>query len=67
MEHKHSKPETVKRRVALVQGESFRCVAVEIKPGRWSRMDDGTELPRVLEVLQVLDVRDSSVLGKPGK
>ncbi len=46
------------RRIALVQGESFRCVAIEAKPGRWMKADDGAELPRVLEIVRVLGESD---------
>jgi hypothetical protein len=65
MDHSSSKPKTVKLRTALVQGESFRCVAIEIKPGRWKNVQDGTEIPRVLEILQVIDDGGSRPLEKP--
>lgn len=54
-----------KRRIALVQGELFRCVAVESELGRWTKVDDGAELPRVLEVLQVLGERNAEGIRKP--
>jgi hypothetical protein len=53
MEFNNSKPKEVKHRIALVQGESFRCMAVENAPNRWTNLQDGTELPPVLEILQV--------------
>jgi hypothetical protein len=65
MDHSSSKPKTVRHRTALVQGESFRCVAIEIKPGRWKNVQDGTELPRVLEILQVIDDGGSKPLIQP--
>ena len=43
----------VTHRIALVQGESFRCMAVEGAPNRWTKLDDGTELPHVLEILHI--------------
>jgi hypothetical protein len=51
-------PPAPMRRIALVQGESFRCVAIEAKPGRWMKADDGAELPRVLEIVRVLGESD---------
>jgi hypothetical protein len=55
MELSHSKQWKLKPRIALVQGESFRCVAIESKPGRWKKVQDGSELPQVLEILLVLE------------
>jgi hypothetical protein len=55
MEFHNSKAVAVKPRTALVQGESFRCVAVEIRPGHWRKLQDGAELPPVLDVVSVLD------------
>jgi hypothetical protein len=63
MELSHSKLSKVKPRIALVQGESFRCVAIEAKPGRWKKIQDGSELPPVLEILLVLE-NDNSVLAR---
>ncbi len=55
MELSNSKtPAAVKLRTALVQGESFRCVAVEVLPGHWRKLQDGAELPPVLDVVSVL-------------
>jgi hypothetical protein len=50
----NSKPVEEKHRIALVQGESFRCVAVEADRGRWRKVHEKTELPRVLEVVAVI-------------
>jgi hypothetical protein len=60
MEFSSSKRREVKPRVALVQGESFRCVAVETTLGRWMKVQDGSELPHVLEIVQVMEVGRSS-------
>ena len=46
--------ERFKHRIALVQGEGFRCVAAEFAADRWRQVPGGTELPRVLEVVAVL-------------
>jgi hypothetical protein len=51
--------------IALVQGESFRCVAVEITNGRWKSIQEGTELPPVLEVLKIMGNCDASFFGTP--
>jgi hypothetical protein len=64
MELSHSKQWKAKPRIALVQGESFRCVAIESKPGRWQRVQDGSELPPVLEILLVLENDNSVPAGK---
>jgi hypothetical protein len=53
MEFNNSKLKEVTHRIALVQGESFRCMAVEGAPNRWTKLDDGTELPHVLEILHI--------------
>jgi len=65
MDSSSSKPKEVKHRIALVQGESFRCVAVEIAHGRWKSVQGGTELPPVLEVLKIKGNCDASFFGKP--
>lgn len=64
MDSSSSKPEKVKPRIALVQGELFRCVALEITAGRWKRVQDGAELPQVLEILKVIGNGDSSFFEK---
>lgn len=43
-----------KHRIALVQGEGFRCAAVEFADERWRQVPGGKELPRVLEVVAIL-------------
>lgn len=51
----HSRPETAaKRKIALVQGESFRCVAVEVESGHWRQVKNGIELPRVLNIIRIM-------------
>jgi hypothetical protein len=64
MEFSGSIPKPVQPRTALVQGEMFRCVAVETTPGRWTNVQDGKALPPVLEILQIMDNGDSLSRGK---
>lgn len=54
MESQTSKPVQTKCKIALVQGESFRCVAVEASQGMWKRVTDGAQLPRVLEIVSLV-------------
>src|ERR1017187_2030089 len=54
MQFENSEAESVKPRTALVQGESFRCVGVEVRPGHWRRIQDGAVLPPVLDVVSVI-------------
>jgi hypothetical protein len=62
-----STPPAATLRIALVQGESFRCLAVAVRPGRWVKAGDGAELPRVLEILRVEEDGDLSSVGKQSK
>jgi hypothetical protein len=64
MESSSPRPPAEKPRIALVQGESFSCVAVEAAPGRWIKVQDGTELPPVLEILKEMGHRNSSLPGQ---
>jgi len=63
MESKTSKPVVAKCKIALVQGESFRCVAVEISQGIWKRASDGAQLPRVLETVRLMGYCEPSFFG----
>lgn len=54
MKTNHPEGVPFRHRIALVQGESFRCVAVEFEPGHWKTVPDGKQVPRVLEVVAVL-------------
>jgi hypothetical protein len=66
MESAKSKPVVRRHKVALVQGEAFRCEAVEVEPGKWKRVPDGASLPRVLEVVQLLRDCDAAYVDKNG-
>jgi hypothetical protein len=62
MESKTVKPVKTKCKIALVQGESFRCVAVEAGQGMWKRVADGALLPRVLEIVSLVGYGEPSFL-----
>ena len=53
----------MKRKIALVQGEQFRCVAMESGDGQWVRISDGSPLPRVLEVVRLVGHCEPSFFG----
>ena len=63
MESKASESVKAKCKIALVQGESFRCVAVEAGEGMWKRVADGAPLPRVLEIVRLMGYCEPSSLG----
>ena len=44
-----------KQKVALVQGESFRCTAFQDDVGTWRGIYSGRVLPPVLEVLSEIE------------
>ena len=44
-------PKQKKHKVALVQGEDFRCAAYQDEVGEWRGIYSGRALPPVLEVL----------------
>jgi len=54
MQLDNSKTQVVQPRTALIQGESFRCVAVEYLPSHWRCVQDGAELPPVLDIVSVM-------------
>ena len=66
MKSNHPKDVPFRHRVALVQGEAFRCVAVEFEPGLWKTVPDGKQVPPVLEVVAVLKQCEASYKNPKG-
>jgi len=64
MESSEPKPQLIKKcPVAVVQGESFRCMAVEYGEGVWRKYADGSPLPPVIEVVKVTGYCELAFLG----
>ncbi len=47
-----------KPKVAVVQGEAFRCTAFQDPEGNWRGIFSGVMLPPVIEVLSEIDERE---------